>query len=119
MPTKLTETECKEAMAAGDFSEAVRTAAPAVALILTQGWCHEWRFMNAYLADAERTVGDRALIRYIEYDNEPFFEEFMTFKEDVFGNREVPYVRYYRDGKLVAETNYISKQGFLAKLGIT
>jgi hypothetical protein len=118
MLSKLTETECRAAIASGDFSAETRTSAPAVALVLTQSWCPQWRFMNAYLGEAERAVGDRVAIRYIEYDNEPFFEEFMTFKEDVFGNRSVPYVRYYREGKLVAESNFISKQGFLAKLGI-
>jgi hypothetical protein len=106
-------------MAAGDFSSEIRNGAPAVAIILTQSWCHEWRFMNSYLVDAAGIAGDRVKIFCLEYDKEPFFEEFMAFKEDVFGNRAVPYVRYYREGKLVAESNFISKQGFLAKLGIT
>jgi len=37
----------------------------------------------------------------------------MTFKENAFGNDQVPYVRYYRDGKLAHESNYIDKGGFL------
>ena len=119
MPKKLTESECRAAIAAGDFSAEVRGAAPTVALILTQSWCHQWRSMSGYLDEVERLAGDRAEIRYVEYDREPFFDDFLTFKEDVFGNREVPYVRYYRDGALVAETNFTSKQGFLAKLGIS
>jgi hypothetical protein len=118
MLTKLTEKECRTAIAEGDFSTEIRSSAPAVALVLTQSWCHQWAAMKSYLPAAETELGDRAAIRYVEYDNEPFFEDFMAFKEDVFGNREVPYVRYYRDGELVAESNFISKQGFLAKLGI-
>ena len=31
---------------------------------------------------------------WVEYDLENFFEPFMKFKETVFGNDQVPYVRY-------------------------
>lgn len=117
MPRKLTETECRDAIASGDFAESLRTAAPAVAVVLTQSWCPQWRFMQGYLAEAETHAGDRAAVFYVEYDREPFYRDFMAFKEDVFGNREIPYVRYYRGGALHAESNYISKQGFLSRLG--
>jgi len=74
--------------------------------------------MSGYLEAAEAAAPAGAIaVRYVEYDKEPFFEDFMEFKEDVFGNRSVPYVRYYRNGELIAESNYISQQGFLAKLG--
>lgn len=118
MLVKLTETDCRSAISAGDFSEDVRAAAPHVAVVLTQSWCPQWRFMQSYLAEAEQIAGDRAKIFYVEYDREGFYRDFMAFKEDVFGNREIPYVRYYRDGELRAESNYISRQGFLSKLGI-
>ena len=118
MSNKLTEADCSYAMRSGDFADSVKKSAPAVAVVLTQSWCPQWRFMNSFLADAEKAAGDQVAVHHLEYDREPFFEDFMTFKEDVFGNRDVPYVRYYRDGVLVAESNYISRQGFLSKLGI-
>lgn len=118
MPIKLTEADCRSSIQAGDFEEALVASAPAVAVILTQSWCPQWLFMKSYLADAERQAGEKARFYVVEYDREPFYRDFMAFKEDVFGNREIPYVRYYRDGKLHAESNYISKQGFLSKLGI-
>ncbi len=75
--------------------------------------------MSGYLEDAEAAAPAGAMaVRYVEYDRESFFEDFMEFKENVFGNRSVPYVRYYRDGELIAESNYISRQGFLSKLGL-
>ena len=117
MLVKLTETDCRSAIAAGDFPESVRASAPRVAVVLTQSWCPQWRFMQGYLSEVAQDAGTEAKILFVEYDRESFFEDFMTFKEDVFKNREVPYVRYYRDGKLRAESNYISKQGFLSKLG--
>ncbi len=118
MPIKLTETECRDAVSNGDFAESIRAGAPSVAIVLTQSWCPQWRFMQSYLADAEAHSGERTKIYYVEYDRESFYRDFMTFKEDVFENREIPYVRYYRGGKLHAESNYISKQGFLSKLGV-
>ncbi|MFA6505417.1 MAG: hypothetical protein WCT14_04925 [Treponemataceae bacterium] len=118
MPNKLSESDCRSAIVAGDFNEELRTSAPAVAIVLTQSWCPQWRFMQSYLTDVEKQSGDHAAIYYVEYDRESFHRDFMTFKEDIFGNREIPYVRYYRNGKLHAESNYLSKQGFLSKLGI-
>jgi hypothetical protein len=118
MPRKLTEEDCLFAVRSGDFAESVRGAAPLVAVILTQSWCPQWRFMQSYLAEAEQSVGERGAIYVVEYDREPFYRDFMTFKEDIFQNREIPYVRYYRAGLLHAESNFISKQGFLSKLGV-
>jgi len=57
-----------------------------------------------------------ATVFFIEYDREDFFEAFMAFKEDVLGNRSVPYTRYYRDGVFTGDGNFIGKDGFLAKL---
>jgi hypothetical protein len=57
---------------------------------------------------------------YGEYDIEPWenldSEAFMTFKEETFGNREIPYVRYYRNGSFSRESNYISLDGFKDRL---
>jgi hypothetical protein len=117
MLDKLTETDCRSAIASGDFPETVRAAAGRVAVVLTQSWCPQWRFMQGYLSEAAQDAGPGSKIFYLEYDRESFFEDFMAFKEDVFGNREVPYVRYYRGGELRSESNFISKQGFLSKLG--
>ena len=54
----------------------------------------------------------------VVYDRLENFTDVMVFKETVFGNDLIPYVRYYRDGRLVAETNavYLRKK-FLKKLG--
>jgi len=119
MPNKLTEHDCKSAIQDGDFSLELRKSAKHVALILTQSWCPQWRFMSYYLDSVEKEGNGDIEIRYVEYDREPFFEDFMAFKEDHFQNRDVPYVRYYKGGELVGQSNFISKQGFISKLGIS
>lgn len=63
-----------------------------------------------------KEVIDLLHIYYIEYDREPWFETFMEFKETVFNNREIPYVRYYKAGKLTNESNYVPLDGFIARL---
>lgn len=114
MLIELNEGQCREAMLTGEFGESLRTSAPLVAVVLTQSWCPQWTMMRTWLEAASAQSG--ALVYYLEYDLKPFFEEFMAFKEDVFGNRSVPYVRYYRGGALAAQGNYVSKEGFVRNL---
>jgi hypothetical protein len=47
----------------------------------------------------------------------PDFERIMRFKEDVLGNDQVPYLRFYRDGKLVRQSNWLPRASFAAILG--
>jgi len=87
------------------------------ALILTQSWCPQWKAMKNYLPDAEKSFPGLNIV-YIEYDMAPYFEVFMAFKENTFNNREVPYVRYYSDGKCIAYSNYVSLGGFLQRFRV-
>jgi len=112
--TRLSAEQCAAAMRGDDFGQDVRGAEERVAVVMTQGWCPQWTMMSSWLDAAAHAAKSRVF--YVAYDEEAFFEPFMAWKEDVLGNRSVPYVRYYRDGALVAESNYISKDGFIANL---
>lgn len=114
MLRRLTEEQCRDAIRDGEFGPDILNAASAVAVILTQHWCPQWRWMRAYLENLPET--DRERIFYVEYDKEPFFEEFLAFKEDRLGNREIPYVRFYRDGNHTDTSNFVSKDIFLRRL---
>jgi hypothetical protein len=120
MIRKLSEAECRDLMERGDI-EAGLAAGPAAALILTQSWCPQWTAMKAYLPRAE-SAAPEIKIYYVEYDIEPWeelkYETFMGFKENTFRNREIPYVRYYRNGGYYRDSNYISLEGFKERLGI-
>jgi len=109
---RLTAAHCAQAMRDGEFGQDIRGSADLVAVVLTQSWCPQWKMMRSWLDAALETAGAKAF--FVEYDEEAFFEPFMAWKEDVLGNRSVPYVRYYRGGALVAESNYISRDGFVA-----
>jgi hypothetical protein len=111
---KLTEQECRLAITAGEFGPGIIASSLYAAVILTQSWCPQWLWMRHYLQDLA-TDPDISLF-WIEYDKEPFFDDFLEFKEETFGNLQIPYVRYYRNGKIALESNYIDRSGFLRHL---
>ncbi|AEF83152.1 hypothetical protein [Leadbettera azotonutricia] len=119
----LTEDECQYAINNGDFAESLLKGKAAI-LILTQSWCPQWIAVKAYLKEAEKQAAERlgtAINIYtVEYDIAEWHrlahEDFMTFKEDTFNNREIPYMRYYKDGVFSSDSNYLSLDGFLNRL---
>ena len=116
---KLTEADCKTAMETGDFDPAL-VAGTAAAVILTQSWCPQWASMKTFLPKVEAEL-ENVKIFYVEYDIEKWEgivnEDFMKFKESTFGNRDIPYVRYYIDGVYTRDSNFISPDGFKSRLG--
>ena len=118
MIRKLTESECRSALENGDFESAL-VSGPAAAIILTQSWCPQWMAMKAYLPKAEAALGDVKLY-YVEYDIETWEslgnEAFMSFKENTFKNREIPYIRYYKNGVYSRDSNYLFLDGFVSRL---
>jgi hypothetical protein len=112
---KLGEPDCRSCMETGEFPASILGAAPSVAVVMTQSWCPQWTRMRSYLERIGESDG--LAVFWVEYDLEPFFEPFMTFKEGTFGNHAVPYVRYYRAGELAAQSNYVERDRFLTLLG--
>ena len=106
----LTEADCRKAMEKGEFELPPGKSA----LILAQSWCPQWKSMKNYLPDAEKSLPELNIF-YIEYDLTPFFNDFLSFKENTLQNREIPYVRYYLNGKCTAESNFVSLDGFLQR----
>ncbi len=103
----------EQAMAAaenGEFGDDIIRSADRVAVILTQSWCSQWNAMKKFVADFSG-----AEIFCLEYDLTDYFDIFLEFKENTLGNDQVPYIRYYRGGVLVAESNAVSEAVFRAK----
>jgi hypothetical protein len=111
---KLSQDQCRQMIADGEIPEEIRSSASKVAVILTQSWCPDWLVMQRYLNGLDQPD---VKVFYVEYDREACFHEVMAFKETVFGNFEVPYVRYFQEGRLVNQSNLVfTKRGFLKKL---
>jgi hypothetical protein len=115
MPTiqTLTRAQLDALLSEGEFPESVRLAAPKVVVVMTQDWCEQWHDMASYLPG----FVDQAAIFTIEYNLLSDFQRIMRFKEDVFQNGQVPYVRYYRGGKMVRQSNWLPRGSFAANLG--
>ncbi|MCL2094134.1 MAG: hypothetical protein FWH12_08075 [Treponema sp.] len=115
---KLTEAECQTALDGGDFAGDLLSV-PGAAVILTQSWCPQWAAMKTFLPAVEKALPE-ARIYFIEYDIEAWEkisnQDFMDFKEKVFNNREIPYIRYYQNGVFSKDSNFISEDGFKSRL---
>jgi len=113
--SELHEEHIQHALDHGELPDAVIGAYPNVAVILTQGWCPQWKSMDTWLTAAAHKAEPQAYelsVPCFVYDKSPLFKKFRKFKEKVWGNHHVPYVRYYKDGKLFDETNYLPSQEF-------
>lgn len=104
-----------QAMETGDFPEEVTRAADKVVVIMTQDWCPDWHAMEPFLPEFQ----DKAAFFLLVYNKHPQFKRIMAFKEDVLGNREIPYLRYYHQGQLIVATNQLPRGTFAAMLGRT
>lgn len=98
----------------GDFGEDILTSREHVAVIMTQNWCSQWLYMRNWLDELYLNEKDMEIDIYeIIYNTKDYYEDFMNFKERVYKNDLIPYVRYYKKGKFIGESNYIYKEDFL------
>ena len=108
---ELTDTQAELIMTTSRIPEEILSSSEKVAVIATQDWCPQWLFMKSWLKSIE-DEGIKAF--YICYNRKPYFQSFMEMKENHWENDLVPYVRYYKKGELIDESNYVSKLSFLA-----
>jgi hypothetical protein len=95
----------------GEFGTDIIASKNKVIITLTQDWCPQWVDMKSWIYEFE--LEEDIEIYELEYNRVDYFNEFMTFKENHWKNHNVPYLRYYKEGKLIKDTNYISKSRFI------
>jgi hypothetical protein len=110
----ITREQAFHAIETGEFGPDVISSNKRIAVVLTQDWCPQWASMKSWIYSLD---GDFGLYELV-YNLTPYFAEFRTFKETRWKNGHIPYVRYYRGGRLVAESNYVSREEFLGYLGM-
>jgi hypothetical protein len=109
----ISDEDARNAIDKKEFSDSIRGSRDRVAVILTQAWCPQWASLKHSLdriADSEPSDID---IYMFIYDRSPLFREFLEFKENVWENDLIPYVRYYRNGELRGESNFLGVPAFL------
>ena len=108
---EITDTQAAHIIEYREIPNELINSTEKVAVVLTQDWCPQWLFMERWLNKTE----DKGIKTfYISYNRKSYFNEFMNAKEDTFGNDQVPYVRYYKDGKYLNDSNFISEELFLS-----
>ncbi len=115
---KATKEQVAYTIAHAEFPEDIRTADKQVAVVMTQNWCPQWFAMQLYLKRLETEVAGQNLslvIYEIVYNTEPYFREFLEVKERAWKNKLIPYIRYYREGVLVDESNFVTLEDFLSR----
>lgn len=107
----ITKEQARYAITNGEFGEDILKSSSNVVIILTQDWCPQWQYIKSWIYKLKIDI-DIAIYE-LEYNKEDYFKEFLVFKESMLRNSSVPYFRFYKDGRICKETNYISKDDFL------
>lgn len=101
----LTKAQVKRAMELGDFDTDVRGAGEIVIVLMTQDWCPQWKKMASWLYDWD--IDLEIHLFELVYNKTDYFQEFRAFKETLWHNYEIPYLRYYHNGKWIDESNAV------------
>lgn len=96
----------------GEFSEDILRSGKVVIVVLSQDWCPQWIHMKRWIYQLETDTKIQAY--ELLYNNIPAFHKFKHFKETQWNNYQIPYVRYYMDGKLFHESNYVNEKTFMS-----
>ncbi len=107
--TEITDKQAEYIIENKEIPDEIINSAARVAVVLTQNWCPQWVDMQAWLPELEGIE-----IYYQCYNIKPYSYKLMKVKETVFGNDLIPYIRYYKDGKLVNQTNHVGKEEFIS-----
>ena len=96
-----------------EFGDDIIRSAENVVVILTQSWCPDWLAMKAFLPGFSSSE-----VYCLEYDRTDYMDIFRVFKEKVFGNDQIPYIRYYRKGILTGVSNAVPEEVFKKNTGL-
>jgi hypothetical protein len=113
---EILDEQVKYGMQNGEFGRELTASSAFVAVILTQDWCPQWSAVQQWLRDLHNGGEPHDLdigVYQLVYNRKEYFDRFLRFKEDVLGNSLIPYIRYYADGRLIGETNYVSAEEFI------
>jgi hypothetical protein len=109
----IAKNQALDCIAQQEFGKEILLSAEKVVVVLTQSWCPQWLAMKVFIDDPVDSE-----VYYLEYDRTDYFEVFREFKEKIFGNDQIPYIRYYRNGTLTKESNAVSEDMYRENLGI-
>ncbi|MCX7710621.1 MAG: hypothetical protein N2484_12340 [Clostridia bacterium] len=104
---ELTKEQVLAAVKNGEFTEDVTASTNKVIVIMTQDWCPQWRHMQEWIYGIQ--MDEPIDVYELVYNKTDYRQEFMNFKETQWKNDLIPYVRYYKNGKLIKTSNYMKQ----------
>lgn len=107
---ELTPQQLLDCVEQGDFSTDLRLKTRTTVFLMSQAWCPQYTTVKRMIEGLEDI--DELTIYETLYDRNPAGEAFMPFKEQKFGNHLIPYIRFYQNGTLIKESNYLSEGAF-------
>ena len=103
-----------------EFAAKLLNGTQQTVIILTQSWCGQWVQMQRWLTHLNEVSDQHSSLSvyYFEYDRSNIFDTFRLFKESYWNNHEVPYLRYYLQGNLITESNYVTQEQFFSAFSV-
>ncbi len=117
MLSLLSDSQAMFAIENRELPDEIRNSNKCVAVVLSQSWCPQWIAMKGYLKKVAEQNPEIDIF-VLEYNRKHYFAEFMSMKEIYWNNFEIPYIRFYRKGNLVNESNFISRSDFVLKCSL-
>lgn len=100
----MTDEQMLETVENKELPQSLLSKSKNVIAVFTQDWCPDWHGVEKDLKKNENYSDD--IVVYVAiYNTSKHSESIMNFKETVWNNALIPYIRCYKDGVLVKESN--------------
>ncbi len=100
----MTDAEMLETAEIQEIPKSLLDKSKNVIAIFTQDWCPDWHGLERDFKKNENYSEDIFVCIAI-YNQSTHSEKVMTFKETVWKNGFIPYVRCYKNGEFIKESN--------------
>ena len=107
---KIDDKEMQNIIDTKEVSDLIKNASKNVLAIFTQDWCGDWKGLERELKVNEEKSPVDITIFICLYNESPLYESFMSFKENVWQNELIPYLRYYKKGSFIKDGNHLPFQ---------
>ena len=104
------DNEMKYIMENKEVSNDIKNTSEKVLAIFTQDWCGDWKGLNRELNANEQNSDIDLTVFICTYNESSLYEDFMNFKENEWKNELIPYLRYYKNGSFIKDTNHLPFQ---------
>ncbi len=100
----MTDQEMLETAQNGEIPASLLAKSKNVIAIFTQDWCPDWHRTEKDFK-SHQDYSEDILVYIAIYNTSIYSEQVMAFKEDVWKNGLIPYIRCYKNGTFLKDSN--------------